>query len=150
MTSCSLRRLQELAAQIVTAVTEAIPQATKESERASSLSECQSNSGAMTGRALASYVSAGLVANVRLPLHWPPLLPRFGGKRMPSGYVSTAVLRNAPFQAARTARFDDCAAKRPLTTHYQHKRVHMRWLFRAPVRYGREWQPGLREDHGHD
>ena len=29
-------------------------------------------------------------------------------------------------------------------------KVHMRCPFRAPVPNGREWQPGLREDHGND
>ena len=54
MTGCSLRRLQELAAAVIDVSSEvATPQATKESDRASRLSECQSNTGGtMTGCSL--------------------------------------------------------------------------------------------------
>ena len=49
MTSCSLRRLQELAAQHDRRINYEVAalHATKESERASSLSECQSNTTAL-------------------------------------------------------------------------------------------------------
>ena len=49
MTRCSLRRLQELAAPRDRPVSYEVAalQATKESERASSLSECQSNTAAL-------------------------------------------------------------------------------------------------------
>jgi hypothetical protein len=68
--------------------------------------------------------------------------------------VSALVRENDPLQGAARLRFDACARKRlhcSLRSRDSFRSVvQMRCLFRALVPYGREWQPGLREDHGND
>jgi hypothetical protein len=66
---------------------------------------------------VASYVSAGLVGYARLRGAYQRLCCETHPSRPQRGHVLTAVLRNAPFHAARGARFDGCAAKRTLATH---------------------------------
>ena len=66
--------------------------------------------------------------------------------------VFVAVMGNAPLEPARTARFDGCDGKR---TRYEPAFIRSQesiWSgpFHAPGWYGREWQPGLREEHGDD